>query len=122
MASVVAVPAQALSQRGDVKVGRSLYETECATCHGRSGKGDGEAAAIMTPKPGDHTNGKAMNALSDEFLFAIIRKGGGAVKRSTKMPPAPKRLTDREVDDLLAYVRSLSANPPYRLGSVPPKR
>ncbi len=46
MASVVAVPAPAAQPKGDVKVWRSLYETECATCHGRSGRGNGPVGRI----------------------------------------------------------------------------
>ena len=117
--SVVGVAAvsngAALQSSGTAKSGQALYESGCATCHGRTGQGDGPVAAVLTPRPGDHTNGRYMNPLSDEFLFAIIRKGGAAVQRSSKMPPAPKHLTDADVRDLVAFIRSLARNPAYRV-------
>ncbi len=33
--------------------GASTYSTYCATCHGATGKGDGAAAASLTPRPAD---------------------------------------------------------------------
>jgi mono/diheme cytochrome c family protein len=100
---------------GRAKAGQALFESACAACHGRTGKGDGPVAAVLTPRPGDHTDGRYMNPLSEEFLFAIIRNGGAAVQRSSKMPPAPKQITDAEVRDLIAFVRSLARNPAYRV-------
>lgn len=35
--------------------GKALYETNCSTCHGVSGKGDGPAAGTMDPEPRDFT-------------------------------------------------------------------
>jgi len=117
MWSVVGVAAvsngAAAQSSGTAKSGQAVYESGCATCHGRSGKGDGPVAAVLTPRPGDHTNGRYMNPLSDEFLFAIIRQGGAAVQRSSKMPPS-KHMTDAVLRDLIAFVRSLARNPAYR--------
>ncbi len=49
--------------------GKKLYSTYCSTCHGEIGKGDGVAGASLPVKPADHTNGAAMNQLSDKFLI-----------------------------------------------------
>ncbi|HXG52634.1 MAG TPA: cytochrome c [candidate division Zixibacteria bacterium] len=98
--------------KGDAKAGKKRYDASCAGCHGTSGKGDGPAAAALNPKPQDHTDGKIMNSLSDKYLFDIIKNGGAAVKKSPVMP-ASKTLTDQEIWDLVAYIRSL-AKPPYK--------
>ena len=50
--------------KGDAKAGKAKYDANCIGCHGASGKGDGVAAAALNPKPQDHTDGKAMNALT----------------------------------------------------------
>ena len=42
-----------------VSRGKASYETNCATCHGPGGKGDGEAAIALDPKP--------RNLVSDQF-------------------------------------------------------
>lgn len=99
--------------KGDVSAGKAKYESLCAGCHGKTGKGDGPAAASLNPKPQDHTDGKVMNSLSDQYLTDIIKNGGAAVKKSPLMPAWGKTLKDQEVSDVIAYIRSL-ANPPYK--------
>ncbi|MGE5219185.1 MAG: c-type cytochrome [Chloroflexota bacterium] len=108
------VPGLALAQtKGDPKAGKVKYDANCVGCHGASGKGDGPAAAALNPKPQDHTNGKVMNALSDKYLFDIIKDGGAAMKKAPFMPASNKKLTDQEIWDVVAYIRSL-ASPPYK--------
>ena len=99
--------------KGDPKAGKVKYDANCIGCHGASGKGDGPAAAALNHKPQDHTNGKVMNALSDKYLFDIIKNGGASMKKAPFMPASNKRLTDQEIWDVVAYIRSL-ANPPYK--------
>jgi mono/diheme cytochrome c family protein len=108
------MPALSSAQmKGDPKAGKVKYDVNCAGCHGKTGKGDGPAAAALNPKPQDHTDGKIMNALSDQYLFDIIKKGGVAVKKAPIMPANEKKLSDQEIWDVIAYIRSL-ANPPYK--------
>jgi mono/diheme cytochrome c family protein len=101
--------------KGDANAGKAKYESLCAGCHGKAGKGDGPAAASLNPKPQDHSDGKVMNSLSDQYLTDIIKNGGAAVKKSPLMPAWGKTLKDQEVADAIAYIRSL-ANPPYKPG------
>ena len=101
--------------KGDAKAGKAKYDANCVGCHGSTGKGDGPAAAALKPKPQDHTDGKIMNALSEKYLFDIIKDGGAAMKKSPIMPANNKKLTDQEISAVVAYIRSL-ANPPYKPG------
>ena len=39
-------------------LGQRVYEKQCAACHGQDGRGDGEAAYLLYPKPRDLTAGK----------------------------------------------------------------
>ena len=99
--------------KGDAKAGKAKYDANCVGCHGATGKGDGAAAAALNPKPQDHTDGKAMNALTDKYLFDIIKQGGKAMQKAAVMPAANKKLTDQDISDMVAYIRSL-ANPPFK--------
>jgi mono/diheme cytochrome c family protein len=109
------VPGLVLGQtKGDAKAGKIKYDANCIGCHGATGKGDGPAAAALNPKPQDHTDGKTMNALTDKYLFDIIKQGGKAVQKAALMPAANKKLTDQDIWDMVAYIRSL-ASPPYKL-------
>ena len=101
----------------DPHAGARLYATYCASCHGARGAGDGPAAAALAPPPARHDDGAVMNALSNQHLFRVIEGGGPAVGKSPRMAPWGGTLSDQEIWDVIAFVRSL-ANPPYP-GPVP---
>ena len=86
--------------------GQAIYERECVTCHGPEGKGDGETATYLTPQPQDFT-ASVVQKRSDEFLTAVIAKGGPAKGLAESMPAFPK-LSKKEVQSVVAYVRKLS--------------
>lgn len=102
-----------LTLAGDVPAGQAVYQQYCSACHGPQGKGNGPAAAAMTPKPRNHTDGAYMNALSDAHLMQVIREGGASVQRSPLMPPWKGTLTPQQIEDVTAYLRTLAV-PPYR--------
>jgi mono/diheme cytochrome c family protein len=104
----------------DQAEGRKLYASYCATCHGDNGRGDGTAAKSLPAKPADHTNGAVMNQLNDKFLLDVISKGGGAVGKSTFMPAWSGALNDKQIRDLVAFIRTLAV-PPYRTDAAPTK-
>ena len=91
----------------DKAEGRKFYVTYCSGCHGESGRGDGPAAESLPVKPANHTDGAAMKQLSDKFLFDIISKGGGAVGKSPFMPAWGNQMREKQVRDIIAYLRSL---------------
>jgi len=80
--------------------GKKLAETNCGSCHGPEGKGNGPAAAALPPpKPADWTSSKVA-AESDGEIFWKISNGRGA------MPPW-KHLPDNQRWQLVNYIRSL---------------
>jgi mono/diheme cytochrome c family protein len=97
-------------QKPAVSPGQKIYERDCATCHGAQGKGDGETAAYLTPQPQDFTN-SVVQKRSDEFLTAVIAKGGAAKGLSESMPPFPK-LSTSDVQSVVLYVRQLGKGGP----------
>ena len=57
---------------GTTPGGRALYTDYCAACHGDAGKGDGVAAAGLTPRPADLTTLAARNG----GVFPVVRVMG----------------------------------------------
>lgn len=93
--------------------GRAVYERHCATCHGAEGRADGPGAAALPIKPPPFTDGRLLNPLTDEFLATVIRDGAAAVGLAPQMPAFGRLLTEREIRDVIAYIRTM-ADPPYR--------
>jgi mono/diheme cytochrome c family protein len=88
--------------------GKGLYTSYCSACHGDKGKGDGVAAKGLPAKPADHTNGAVMTQLSDKYLIDVISKGGGAVGKSAFMPAWGSSLNDKQIRDIVAFIRSIA--------------
>ena len=110
VAPLVGAPVRAAQNQAE---GKKLYTTYCSSCHGEQGKGDGAAAASLPVKPADHTNGAAMNKLSDKFLVDVISKGGSAVGKSSFMPSWGGALNEGQIKDIVAYIRTIAV-PAYK--------
>ena len=92
----------------DAASGKVKYQQFCGACHGLGGKGDGPGAASLKPKPRDHTDGKYMKTLSDDQLFKITKMGGPSVGKSPLMPPWGGALSDQDIKNVIAFIRTLA--------------
>ena len=88
--------------------GQGDYKTYCAACHGSRGGGDGPLAAMLVPKPSPHSDAARMDALSDEYLFRLLKEGGPALGRSALMNAWGKTFSEEQILDLIAFIRTLS--------------
>ena len=79
--------------------GEKVAKINCVSCHGAKGKGDGVAAAALTPKPADWTSSRVQGE-SDGELFWKISTGRGP------MPPW-KHLPENDRWALVQFIRSL---------------
>ena len=100
--------ATSLARRPEAPRGKAAYDQYCAACHGAEGRGDGPSAASLPIKPWNLAEGRIMNHLPDEFIRLTIDKGGPAVGLSPLMPAWESYLGRAQIDDLVAYVRSLA--------------
>ena len=99
--------------------GQHMFVQYCASCHGESGKGDGPGGANLSIKPQDLTVGEVMNPLTNEFLHRAISDGPQSVGLSSLMPPFKPQLGDRQIDEIIRYIRTM-AQPPYDPAKVLP--
>jgi mono/diheme cytochrome c family protein len=77
------------------------WTKQCATCHGRKGKGDGPSSTMV--KARDLTNPEFQAGLSDETMKKVIREG------KDKMPAF--NLPDSIIDGLVEHVRGFVKKP-----------
>lgn len=103
----------------DAERGRRLYEAlECAACHGPAGRGDGpvgKSLAQVGQPPGDwaDASGFALDTDKDgrtgtpRDVGDVIRRGAFVFGGAQMMGPT-KGLSEEDVADLVAFVRSLA--------------
>ncbi|MBE0627693.1 MAG: cytochrome c [Burkholderiales bacterium] len=99
-------PAAADPPRSAVR-GASDYASYCAPCHGSRGGGDGPLAQLLLPRPARHSDAAFMSARSDDYLVRLLKEGGPAYGKSPLMGAWGRILGDRQIRDLVAYMRSL---------------
>lgn len=85
--------------------GNLVFNTYCVLCHGAKADGNGRAAKMYDPKPAN----LIMSDKNDDYKELIIRRGGAALARSPFMPPWGEELTDEQIADVLAFLRSVQS-------------
>jgi mono/diheme cytochrome c family protein len=111
--AAVALLAPGAALAADAAAGKTAFTTNCASCHGDSGKGDGPVGAALNPPPRDFSKGEFKfdtdgdgKTGTDADLKNVIQKGGGAYGGSVLMAPWPS-LSDADITNLIAHIRSL---------------
>ena len=102
-------PGEAMHQANPVKAtpeslaqGKKYYGYDCAMCHGENGDGKGDVAVDEKLKLKDYRDPTALQDMTDEELFNIIKNGKG------QMPPEGNRLKAPELWNLVNYIRSFA--------------
>lgn len=78
-------------------IGKPLYQTHCAACHGEKGSG-GVGVPIMLKS--------FQNSVSDQYLFKTIRNG-----RPGRVMPAFDQLSDSQIKAIVRHMRKLTDSP-----------
>lgn len=77
----------------------AIFSSECATCHGKDGKAKTFKAKLNHAR--NLTDATWQTEVTDERLYNSIHNGKG------KMPAFGKKLSDPQINALVAYVRTL---------------
>jgi mono/diheme cytochrome c family protein len=89
---------------GDAEKGGKLYRRYCGGCHGEDGRG---GAQTFMPHIQNLTAKDYIEFLPDGYLFTVIAEGGVAVGKSTMMPAWKATLSEQDIKDIIAHIRSL---------------
>jgi mono/diheme cytochrome c family protein len=91
-------------KEGDAANGEKLYVRYCAGCHGKDGRG---GAHTFMPHVGNLAKKGYIEFLPDSYLFTVIADGGAAVGKNAYMPAWKETLSEDEIKDVVAYIRTL---------------
>jgi len=81
--------------------GKTLWSTHCASCHGKTGIGDGAKASTLNTAPPDFTK-SSFQGQTDGSIFYKTAEGRG------DMPSFKKKIADQDdIWNLVNYMRSL---------------
>ena len=81
--------------------GAAVFNTNCASCHGPQGKGDGPAGAALDPAPKDLA--ELQTRAGDDYLYWRIVTG----KPGTSMVPWLGVLTEEQIWQAVAFINTL---------------
>jgi len=88
-------------------VGRDVYTTNCETCHGETGRGDGPTGLRLVPRPADLRIHTAPGVHTDGELFYWVSYGFP----NSAMPAWKDLLTEEQRWSVLNYARATFGNP-----------
>jgi cytochrome c553 len=97
--AVLLALAPALWASGNAEAGKALYDKKCASCHAKDGTGNPAIAKTLKVEL-RHLGSKEVQDQKDEALKKFITEG-------TEKKKPVKGLSDQEISDVIAYVRTL---------------
>jgi mono/diheme cytochrome c family protein len=120
---VIATPAIA----ADIDNGRQVFDTYCTSCHGVGGQLDPSSPIVqgLGVTPADFSDPLFNSREPAADWQMVIKYGGHAMGLAEQMPPQGEALSDEQIDDATAYLKSLvdtSAYPPGEMNLMLPIR
>jgi mono/diheme cytochrome c family protein len=83
-------------------LGKKVYTSDCAMCHGKDGAGTGELAVTMKLNLRDYRDPASLKDMTDGDIYSIIADGKG------QMTGEAGRMKPGQIWNVVNYVRSLS--------------
>jgi cytochrome c oxidase cbb3-type subunit III len=80
--------------------GETVFQKNCAFCHGADGTGRNWIGSFLEPHPRDLTAPAFMSGMTKERLAGVIREG----LPNTSMPAWKSVLTEAQIKALIAYI------------------
>ncbi|MEL6527697.1 MAG: cytochrome c [Chloroflexota bacterium] len=102
-----------IADEDTLALGQSVYEANCASCHGINGEGQFPDAPMQPDDTGrigappHNSNGHTWHH-DDDLLYDIVRNGGkGTPDRFYPMPAFGEQLSDDEIIAVIEYIKTM---------------
>ncbi len=107
--------------------GRSLYENNCAVCHGQTGMPDADSPVVkgLGIMPADFSDPLFNSREPASDWEMVIKHGGHALGLAEQMPAQSGNLSDAEIAAVTTYIKSMvdtRAYPPGEMNLMLPTR
>lgn len=104
-ASAKSITNKVKSSSKSIKAGKSIFESKCVACHGKTAKGDGPGGKALNPKPANLTSEKVQAQTDGEIFWKISNGRGNMIKWEGI-------IAENERWDLVNFIRSVRAEKP----------
>jgi mono/diheme cytochrome c family protein len=110
------LPATSLAERN----GRAIYEANCVTCHGPSGRPDPSSPVVeaLGVVPADFTDPLFNSREPADDWKMVIKYGGDAMGLAQQMPAHEAVLSDDDIDAVTRYIKSMADTRAYPPGEM----
>ena len=104
----------------DLAAGKRLYENLCVTCHGSAGRPDYSSPVVQAfdPMPADLSDPLFNSREPTGDWEMVVRHGGHALGLSAQMPAQGDVLSDEQIRNVVAYVKTLANTSEYPPGEL----
>ncbi len=109
----VHVPLSVWTDPAMIALGKEIYATRCAVCHGDAGDGKGPAGLALPLKPPDFRNKDGVAEMRDNYWFWRVSEGGQVEPfkgKGSAMPPWKGQLAVEERWAVMAYQHTFSGH------------
>jgi cytochrome c len=89
----------------DASRGKSIYSTNCQSCHGENGDGRGNAAQVGSTRPRNFHDANFVEAASGFSLFSTISRSRG------HLPALEQALPRQDIADVCEYILQTYSKP-----------
>ena len=107
-------------QAADLDRGAEIFAANCATCHGTAGSPDPDSPLVkgLGVVPADFSD-TLFNSREGEGEWRLVATHGGAALGFSEMMPAfGNSLSEEDIDNVLAYIKTLGGEHDYPDGSL----